>query len=272
MNELTLAQFALYLQPRARDAHKGSFGHVLIVGGDYGYSGATLLAAEAALRVGAGLVSIATRSEHAKVLNLARPEVMCHGIEMPKQLVALLAKATVVVIGPGLGQTSWGQSLFDCVMESALPMLVDADGLNQLAEKQHKKNHWVLTPHPGEAGRLLKMDAQAIQNNRIGAVQQLQQQYGGWVVLKGAGSLIAGPDLSVEVCQAGNPGMATGGMGDVLSGVVAGLIAQPIPFNIAVKIGVIVHAMAADLAAKNGERGMIATDLMPFLRRVVNIS
>lgn len=270
MQELQLKQFQTYLQPRALDAHKGDFGHVVIIGGELGYSGAVILAASAALRVGAGLVSIATRAEHAKWLNVFRPEVMCHGIETEEQLESLLNKATVLVLGPGLGQTTWSHRMFATTLAVEKPIVVDADGLNMLATHPMQKTNWILTPHPGEAGRMLQQPAQSIQQNRIGAVQILQRQYRGWIVLKGAGTLVAGPDQSLSICHAGNPGMATAGMGDVLSGVLGGLLAQQFPLDVSAKLGVLLHATAGDLAAKMGERGMIASDLISYLRDIVN--
>lgn len=271
METLKLESFTDYLKPRARDSFKGDFGQVLIVGGAPGYSGAVLLAAEAALRVGAGLVSIATHPDHASVLNLSRPEIMCHGIDSKEQLDPLIEKATVLVIGPGLGQSAWSQMIFHQASLSEKNSIVDADGLNLLANKPFKKRNWIMTPHPGEAARLLKKSTQAIQQDRVSAAHLLQKQYDGWIVLKGAGTLITGPDGSIAICTAGNPGMATGGMGDVLSGVLGGLVAQSIPLEVTARLGVILHAAAGDLAAKKGERGMIASDLMLYLRDLVNL-
>ena len=269
---LNIKQFEHYFQPRRREANKGDFGHVLIVGGDYGYSGAIKMAGEAALRVGAGLVSIATRPEHAAILNIGCPELMCHAVASSAELDPLLDKATTVIIGPGMGRSAWAQKLLYLVLKSEKNVVVvDADGLNLLAEKPMKRMNWILTPHPGEAARLLKKTVQVIQNDRVGAVIELQQKYGGVCVLKGAGTLVLSPDSAPTICQAGNPGMASGGMGDVLSGVIGGLLAQGIDIADAAKCGVILHAMAGDMAAKEGgERGMIATDLMPYLRRLVN--
>lgn len=263
MMKLQLTQFAPYLQPRPRDYHKGNGGHVLVVGGDAGYSGAVRLAAEAALRVGAGLVSVTTRQETAWMMNASRPEIMCH-------TTLLLEKASVVVIGPGLGQTPWARDLLKAVLASDKDLIVDADGLNMLAENPQKRSNWILTPHPGEAARLLKSTPVEVQSNRLAALQMLQKQYGGIIVLKGAGSLVGGADLSPVICAAGNPGMASAGMGDVLSGVIAGLAAQGLPLPIAAQCGVLIHAMAGDAAADAGERGMIASDLMPYLRQLVN--
>lgn len=269
---IKLGQFAEYLQPRPREANKGAFGHILVVGGDYGFSGAIRLAGEAALRVGAGLVSVATRPEHALVINATRPELMCHGVATASELDPLMEKADVIVVGPGMGRGVWAQKLLYLVLRSEKNVVVvDADGLNLLAEKPVYKENWVLTPHPGEAARLLKRKVSEIQADRLAAVIALQEKFGGVSILKGAGTLVLGPDSKPAICEAGNPGMATGGTGDVLSGVIGGLLGQGMPIIVAAKLGVLVHAMAGDLAAKEGgERGMLASDLMPYLRRLVN--
>ena len=256
--------------PRSRCAHKGDHGHVLIVGGDRGYSGAARMAGEAALRVGAGLVSVATHPEHAALLNLARPELMCHGVDNAGQLSPLLDKADVIVIGPGLGQSKWATELFIAAIKSSKMLIVDADGLNLLAHVPEKHPDWVLTPHPGEAARLLRCATTDVQQDRYAAVAAIQAKYGGIAVLKGAGTLIAGND-DVAVSTTGNPGMASGGMGDVLAGVIAGLRAQGFSLKDAAQQGVYLHGMAADLAVgETGERGLLASDLMPYLRQLVN--
>lgn len=258
------------LKPRDRCAHKGQMGHVLIVGGDKGYTGAARMAGEAALRVGAGLVTVATRAEHSGLMNLDRPELMCHGVETAEQLAVLLEKAGVVVLGPGLGQGVWAQSMFNAIIVSQKTLIIDADGLNLLAAIELKKQNWILTPHPGEAARLLGCSKAEIHKDRFYAVSAIQSEYGGIAVLKGAGTLIATVN-EIAVSTSGNPGMASGGMGDVLTGVIAGLAAQGLPMNDAVRQGVYLHGLAADLAAaKDGERGLLASDLMPYLRRVVN--
>ena len=262
--------FKDYLQPRSRVAHKGFFGHVLLVGGDSGMSGATRLAGEAAARVGAGLVSIATRTTHAEMLNNTRPELMCHGVEGGSDLGPLLKRATVVGIGPGLGQRPWARSLLSRVIDSQLPLVVDADGLNLLSQNPVNRGNWILTPHPGEAARLLNCSTKEIQQDRFAAIRELQEQYGGVIVLKGSGTLVSSEDLSVGLCSAGNPGMASGGMGDVLSGVIAGLLAQKFSLKQAACIGVTLHAVAADMAARSGERGILAGDLMEPLHYLVN--
>jgi NAD(P)H-hydrate epimerase len=266
----SLKAYATYLKPRPRDWHKGLSGHVLIVGGESGYSGAPCMAGVAALRVGAGMVSVATRPEHANVLNSYHPEIMCHGVTKPDELDPLIKKARVIILGPGLGQTDWSKKMFEQVCKASLPLVIDADGLNLLADTKQFNKNWVLTPHPGEAARLLQTTPQAIQQDRLAALKEINQRYGGVSVLKGAGTLVMSAEDLPVICEKGNPGMATAGMGDVLSGVIGGWIAQGVPLADAAKLGVCMHAMAGDLAAKEGERGMMATDLMPYLRRLSN--
>lgn len=268
--KIQLNSFANYLKPRSRDWHKGLSGHVLVVGGDLGFSGAARMAAEAALRVGAGLVSVATRVENAATMNITCPEIMCHAVTSIKDLEPLVAKADVIVLGPGLGQSAWSKMCWDYSCSQELPLLIDADGLNFLARTNKTNENWVLTPHPGEAARLIDRTAQLVQEDRLAAIHAINKRYGGVCVLKGAGTLVLGMHAVPALCDKGNPGMASAGMGDVLSGVIGGLIGQGIPLGDAAKLGVCLHAMAGDLAAKDGERGMIATDLMPYLRRLVN--
>ncbi len=257
--------------PRARCSHKGDNGHVLIIGGSRGYSGAARMAGEASLRVGAGLVSIATHPEHSAILNLGRPELMCHGVDNAEMLAPLLDKANAVVIGPGLGQSKWAAELLITAIKSGKPLVVDADGLNLLAHIPERHPNWILTPHPGEAARLLGCTSLEVQQNRYAAVSAIQTRYDGTVVLKGTGTLIAGSD-EIGVSATGNPGMASGGMGDVLAGVIAGLIAQGFSHKDAAQQGVYLHGMAADLAVgqDGGERGLLASDLMSYLRQLVN--
>lgn len=258
------------LPPRPRHAHKGHYGHVLCVGGNLGMGGAARMAAEAALRCGAGLVSVATREDHAGAMSQTRPEIMARGVECADDLEPLLQRATVAAVGPGLGADDWARSLWERLLATDLPLVVDADALNLLAEAPTARGRWILTPHPGEAARLLDADSASIQNDRPAAVAQLAERYDATVVLKGAGSLIQGPQEGLWVCTAGNPGMAGGGMGDVLTGVVAGLLAQGLAPETAARVGVLVHASAADAAAADGERGLLAGDLFAELRRQVN--
>lgn len=259
------------LPPRARDAHKGDHGHLLAIGGEHGMAGAIRLCGEAALRGGAGLVSVATRAEHLFALNAARPELMAHAVNGPQALEPLLARADVLALGPGLGQGAWGHALWLTALEAGKPLVLDADGLNLLArEPRRLAPPAVLTPHPGEAARLLSSTVGEIEADRYAAVRTLAGRYGAVAVLKGAGSLIADPAGRVAVCPWGNPGMATGGMGDVLTGVIAALLAQGCDAWRAACLGVGLHARAGDLAARQGERGLLASDLLPALRALGN--
>jgi hydroxyethylthiazole kinase-like uncharacterized protein yjeF len=267
---LSLKTLQKLLPPRPKDAHKGLYGHVLIIGGDYGMAGAVRLAGEAALRVGAGLVSVATRPEHVSVVSSAWPELMCHGVTSTVNLKPLLKRATVLVVGPGLGQSDWSQKLLAAALAAPQAKIIDADALNLLAKKPYKNDNWILTPHVGEAARLLSCTTASIQKDRINAVKTLQNKFGGVCILKGAGSLIAAKN-SISICKAGNPGMASGGMGDVLSGVIGGLLAQSLSLQQAAELGVCLHAHAGDLAAKKfGERGLLASNLIMFLQKLVN--
>ena len=256
--------------PRSRTAHKGHHGHVLVIGGAPGYGGAARMAAEAAMRVGAGLVSLATHPVHATTLTAQRPEIMCHAVERASDLSNLLARATVLAIGPGLGQSAWSQRLWAAVRDCAQPQVVDADGLNLLAADPDRREDRVLTPHPGEAARLAGVANEMIQNDRYAAARMLCERYAGVVLLKGAGTVIACAGHPPLVVRDGNPGMASGGMGDVLTGVIAGLLAQGMSPPQAAAVGACVHAHAADQAALQGERGLLAADLMPLLRAAVN--
>jgi hydroxyethylthiazole kinase-like uncharacterized protein yjeF len=259
------------LTPRRRDANKGDFGRVLIVGGDHGMGGAVRLSAEAALRSGAGLVTVATQGAHLAGLLAGVPEALAHGIETADDLKPLFEKASVVAVGPGLGKSRWGRMLLKEVMAVDLPLVVDADALNLLAEAPHKHGRWILTPHPGEAGRLLGTDTATVQRDRYACAERIAERFDAVTVLKGAGSLVAAPGEATAVCTAGNPGMAAPGMGDVLTGVIAAMVAQGLPLPESARQGVYVHAAAGDLAARQGERGLMARDLMEPLRRLVNV-
>lgn len=257
------------LIPRPRNAHKNLFGHVLIIGGDYGMPGATRLCAEAALRVGAGLVTVATRSSHLCQINSMRPEIMCFGVERATQLLPLIKRATVIALGPGLGQSAWSKSLFKQAIILNLPKVIDADGLNLLASYKKGIFDAILTPHVGEAARLLGITIQEVEKNRLIACHNIIIKYKSTVVLKGAGSLV-GHEKQIDVCKDGNPGMASAGMGDALTGIIAGLLAQGLSLHDAAKLGVALHAHAGDLASQDGERGLLALDLINHLRGLVN--
>lgn len=261
-------QLRVALPRRARSAYKNRHGHVLIVGGNHGMAGAALLAGRAALRSGAGLVSVATRMSHAALLTADQPELMCHGIETADDLLPLCERADVVAIGPGLGKDDWARSLWTAALAAQRPLVIDADALNLLARHPQPLADAVLTPHPGEAARLLGVDGAAVQNDRLAALAALQSRYATTVVLKGAGTLTG--TAPPQLCPYGNPGMAVAGMGDVLTGIVAALRAQGLPAAQAAATGVLVHALAGDRAAVEGERGMLPTDLLGALRGLVN--
>ena len=264
---LQLDECLLEIPGRDRDAHKTAFGHVLVVGGDYGMGGAVIMAAEAAFRSGAGLVSVATRDQHALALLLRQPEIMGKGVSDDTELDPLIERATHVVLGPGLGKSEWSRWLFTKLMSAGKSGVLDADALNMLAESPKDCSDWVLTPHVGEARRLLSGDKDS---NRFSILSRMQKKFGGVSVLKGAGTLITDGETTT-VCPYGNPGMAVAGMGDVLSGFLCGLLAQGTPLLKAAQTGVVLHAYAGDeIASKTGERGLMATDLIPVVRKLIS--
>jgi hydroxyethylthiazole kinase-like uncharacterized protein yjeF len=271
VERLQLGDLQGLLVPRAADAHKGDFGHVMVIGGDTGYGGAALMAAEAAARSGAGLVSIATRPEHIAAILARRPEIMACGVVSGQELEPLLARPTLLVVGPGLGRSPWSEQMLQQAVKSGLPLVLDADALNILAEGRVvpasvKRDNWLFTPHPAEAARLLGITTAEVQADRFAAVQAIQTRYNATVILKGAGSLVAASGDTIAVVTDGNPGMATGGMGDVLSGILGALIAQGLSQPDAARLGAVLHACAADLAADDvGQRSLLATDLIPYL-------
>ena len=265
------------LKPRSRTAHKGHCGKVFLVGGDLGFAGAIMLASQTCARSGAGLIKVMTRPEHIPALIARQPELMAQGIESVHQLDPWLKWCDVIVMGPGLGQSGWGQQIWQKVIHSDKPMLLDADALNLLAVNVDKtfmpdkaQRNWVLTPHPGEAARLSGMSVQEVENNRLDTVVRLSEKYQATVLLKGAGTLIAADGL-LSINNSGNPGMASGGMGDVLSGLIGALLAQGLSGYDAACLGAQVHGLAADrLAAHYGERGLLASDLIDVIRVLLN--
>jgi len=259
------------LAPRDPNAYKHALGHVVVVGGDHAMGGAVLLAAESALRAGAGMVSVITRSAHRPAILARRPEVMVVDADAAAPRRAVLDKAGVVVLGPGLGRDDWGRALLEEALGCDVPTLVDADGLHVLAEHGlAAAGPLVITPHAAEAARLLGTDVAAVQNDRPGAVRALAERVGGVAVLKGAGSLIARPGGAdgelLGVCAEGNPGMASAGMGDVLSGVIGALLGQGLAPAAAAVAGACLHAAAGDRAAALlGQRPLLALDLVDAL-------
>ena len=269
----TAAELPRILPRRRATAHKGNFGHVLVVGGNHGMGGAVRLAGEAALRSGAGLVTVATRPANAALLPLARPELMARGIGGAADLSPFLARATVVAVGPGLGQDDWARELLVAVLAARLPLVVDADALNLLTAAHPPRDDWILTPHPGEAAHLLDCTAGDVQRDRLHALGSLRKRWGGTILLKGSGTLVAGGSGPGWSIAAGNPGMATAGMGDVLTGITAGLLAQAGDSAAAADIAAaaaFVHGAAGDSAAAGGQRGIIAGDVISHLRPFLN--
>ncbi|MDI7510902.1 NAD(P)H-hydrate dehydratase, partial [Cronobacter sakazakii] len=263
-------QLSRWLRPRRPGSHKGDNGRLVIIGGDHGTAGAIRMTGEAALRAGAGLVRVLTRAENIAPLVTARPELMVHELTLDA-LDASLEWADVVVIGPGLGQQEWGKSALAKVRQCDKPMLWDADALNLLAIAPDTSHNRILTPHPGEAARLLNRSVAEIESDRLLSARELAQRYGGCVVLKGAGTVVTGPQDECGIIDAGNPGMGTGGMGDVLSGIIGALLAQGLRLFDAACAGSVAHGAAADALAKRfGTRGMLATDLFSTLYRFVN--
>ena len=256
--------------PRPANAHKGMFGHLLLIGGDRGTGGAGLLMAEMALRAGAGLVSLATHPDHVAPALARLPEVMVLGVQAPAQLMALVEKADILVVGPGLGQGPWGRSLLTLAATTPKPQVWDADALNLLAQGlvQLPANS-VITPHPGEAARLLGTDVAQVQTDRFAAVQALAQRYQCTAVLKGAGSLIASADGAISLCDHGHGAMAGAGLGDVLSGLIGALLGQGLAGFDAACLAVWLHTRAGQALGRTRGRGLLATDLVPVVRQLL---
>lgn len=269
ISRFDVEQLASWITPRRPTSHKGDNGRLVLIGGDHGTAGAIRMAGEAALRAGAGLVRVLTRAENVAPLLTACPELMVHELT-PQSLDEALEWADVVAIGPGLGQQEWGKKALQKVENSRKPMLWDADALNLLAINPDKRQNRVITPHPGEAARLLNCTVSHIESDRLLAVRRLVKRYGGTVVLKGAGSLVASHDR-LGIIDVGNAGMGSGGMGDVLSGIIAALLAQKLTPYDAACAGCVAHGAAADvLARQRGTRGMLASDLLSTLYLFVN--
>lgn len=271
LRRMVEAILAAALPPRRRTAHKGEHGRVLIIGG-FAMAGAARLAGEAALRTGAGLVSIATTAKGAAAIVAGQPELICHGLRSVAGLQPLLGAADAVAIGPGLGLDRRAAKFLDAAVAAGRPLVVDADALTLLSREPRQQTDWVLTPHPGEAARLLETDIASVQRSRLKSVRAIAARYGGICVLKGAGTLVHSAGGGTWVCDRGNPGMATAGTGDVLTGIIAALLAGGGDAMQCAQAGVLLHALAGDRAARAGERGLIAGDLIAELHRAVNES
>ncbi len=267
---------------RSPVSQKRDHGHLLIIGGDYGMGGACRIAGEAALRSGAGLVSIATRRENVSAITSTRPELMVHGIEHADELEPLLKKASAIAIGPGLGTGQWGIALLDKVTQylKHLPdsapkvyCVIDADALNIMARHNVviQNPDIIYTPHFAEASRLLKhtSESPSEDTDRFAIIRNLKEKYHGTFILKGAGTLIHLQN-TIAICPYGNEGMASAGMGDCLTGILGALLAQKLTVSDAAQVGVCLHAKAGDLAAMEGKNGMIVSDLFPKIRQILN--
>lgn len=258
------------LAARPKAAHKGLFGHALVIGGDTGMGGAVLLAAESALRCGAGLVSLATRAVHVPAALARRPELMARGVSSSAELLRLAERADVLVVGPGVGRDAWGRVLVSAAASLERRQVWDADALNLLAEERvaRPSGDWVITPHPAEAARLLGISTAEVQADRPKAALALAQRYQAVAVLKGVGSLIASPDGRLALCDHGHPAMAGAGLGDVLSGILGALLAQGLPAFDAACLAVWLHARAGESLGAQG-RGLAAADLIPAVRQLL---
>ena len=233
------------------------------------------MVAEAALRVGAGLVYVAAHPDSLASVLAGRPEIIGISARSAADLDDALRMADGLVVGPGLGQSAWAQELWGRVMAADVPLVLDADGLNLLARAPVERRDWLLTPHPGEAARLLPgATIESVQRDRLAAAAGLAARYRATAVLKGPHTLVAAPraGTTVAVCDRGNPGMASGGTGDVLAGTLGSLLVQTGDLERSAFAGVLLHALAGDSAAKDGERGMLASDLLPQLRAWANPS
>jgi len=290
---LDITSTILRLPKRQAHAHKGDNGRSLLIGGNYGFAGALMIAARACARIGAGLNSVITRAEHCALVTQMQPEIMTHHDLDAQSTSQRITHADVIGIGPGLSQDDWACKSMQIITGNTNACKVfDADALNLIAANKVKparsENH-VFTPHPGEAARLLGITTAEVESNRLAAVQALQEKLGGHIVLKGAGTLVAHPNGKVMVCTYGNPGMASGGMGDALTGILCGVIAQfytkkytenesstavtdkAKTLSDIVDLGVILHAHAADQEAlKNGQRGLLASDICDAARHLLN--
>lgn len=259
---LNVAQTEQGLVARKKNAHKGQFGQALLVGGDEGMLGSVMLAAQTCAYTGAGIVRVVTRSEHAPLVMVKCPEVMAYG---DRNLVDLLERSTVVAVGFGLTDSVWSKQVWQQVLLSDKPKVVDAGALRLLAAQPSYREDWILTPHPGEAAALLGLTTKEVQADRLAAVVALQEKFGGVVVLKGNGTLVYDGN-EAQICDFGDGALSTAGMGDVLAGMIAALVAQGLPLSVAAVQGVMLHAKAGEQLAQ-GSRVVMASQLSERVRQ-----
>ncbi|GAK87585.1 NAD(P)HX epimerase [Vibrio ponticus] len=259
------------LNQREACVHKGSLGKALVVGGDYGMGGAILIASRACLKAGAGLTACLTDERNISPGLVVSPEVM-FAPWSTQRLIERLQWSSAVALGPGLGQSAHAEELFELVSRSSLPKVFDADALNLLTTKPSVDPNRIITPHPGEAARLLNCSINDVENNRYQAARDLSKKYGGVAILKGSGTVIDDGQHRY-VCAAGNAGMATGGMGDALTGIIVALLAQGFTLSEAARMGVMLHSYAADLNVKQqGIVGLSAMDVVNTLRKALSVT
>lgn len=259
---------------RKKTTHKGHIGLLLAIGGNKGMPGAIALASTAALKTGAALVSVASHKNSQLIVHSNQPELMIAGTDVEDiEKNAMLEKTKMLLIGPGLGLDTWAVSLFNHALtfrDKEKLMVLDADALTLLSQTQHFYQHWVLTPHPGEAARLLNCQVADIEKDRFAAVRQIAKRYGGICVLKGAGSLVS-DGAQCWINSSGNPSMASGGMGDVLSGIIAALLMQMNDKLAAVRLATFIHGFIADeLVEKQGPIGLLASDIINHIPEKLN--
>ncbi len=269
------------LPPRPADGHKGTFGRVLVCAGSVGFTGAPSLCALGALRAGAGLVSLGVGETIYPIVAAHEVEAMPHPLPDADgalsegawgRLAELAAEADAVAVGPGLGTGTGVATLVQRLLAGRVPLVLDADALNVLAGKEEplarSRAQKILTPHPGEMGRLLGRSTEEVQRDRLGVAREAAARFGAIVVLKGARTVVATPDGSAFIVPAGNPGMATGGMGDVLTGVIAAYLAQKAQPAVAAWLGAYLHGVAGDLVAERlGPAGLLAREVADAIPR-----
>jgi hydroxyethylthiazole kinase-like uncharacterized protein yjeF len=267
-------QVTAFLKPRPPDSHKGTFGTVLVVGGASGMVGAALLAARAALKLGAGCVHVGLLAGDAPVVDMVQPELMLHRAESALRLI----KPDVLAIGCGMSTSIPAQKLLLDALRLDTALVLDADALNLLArhpdlqdDLRARKSATVITPHPGEAARLLDITTAKVQAARIESAQQLAEKLRCSVVLKGAGSVCVTRDGKTYLNKTGNPGMSAPGMGDILTGMIAAFIAQGLDADQALLLAVHLHGAAGDALAEKGVAvGMTATEITEWARWLIN--
>lgn len=259
--------------PRRYNTYKRDYGELAILGGSKGMLGAVLLAGRAGIRAGCGLVTVVSKPRHADILALHCPEVMSLDFGRKQKVQQLFDRSDALVVGPGMRDGAWGHRVFAAIRDFEGPVVVDAGALRVLAKPlyRQRRDNWVLTPHPGEAAALLDCTTEDIQKNRMGSAAEIVRIYGGVCVLKGIGTIVSSLEYpEAQICELGNPGMATAGMGDVLSGIIGALLAAgDYGLTEAAAAGVWLHSNAADFAAdKKSDTGMIASDVIECLPRV----